>query len=274
MDIETTWTQEVDYGSMKGRSIEIIQIPSISYKSADLSRKTYLSLDETQRNTGQYFARKYICFFKCNSNIYAVREKLNDKINKKIPISVALTQLAEIYMKNGLPQNFYHGEPTVNSLYIKKVNQPLKHSILIDDKTNIEYESRDVLQVDYGMTQSGITALQKKGPREVILENDKFLYIHPQSEYEAFLTEYPKVQLLGFHFFANSLLSLYDPKEQKPYSEILTGPIGAKTLKEAFHEMKGRKLRKDVLQKVVMEAKPFLEEITQRERLGNFYSAT
>lgn len=247
IDLEVSWTQKIDYGSMLNKEIELIEIPDISTKTAEQSRKTYLALDESQRLAEQYYLRKYITLFKCNSKLYALREKLSkDKLT--IPLSIGLSQLAEIYTKNGFPKNFYHANPTVSSLYVKHVKHPLKHQV-----EDIEYESKDVIQIDYGFG-SGLTS-QKKSSGEVVLENDKYLYIRPDAEFEPFLNEYQKHPLLGFHFFANSLLSLYSEPEQRRYSNSLSGVIKGKNFREAFFEMRGKKLKKDVLKLVLEDVK-------------------
>lgn len=265
MDLETSWTQLVDYGHMKGREIELVEVkPVISFESAKASRKTYLLLDNHQRDKSQAYFRKYIAMFKCNGKNYVLREKVPPLIESKtIPLPVALAQLIELF--SSLPQNFAHGNPTVSSLFSKRVKQPVKHFI----NENIEYETKDLLQVDYGVTTSGFTTTQKTGQSDIILENERYYYIIPNAEFESFITEYPKFQpSLGFHFFAASLLSLYDEREQKSFENLLNNgpPIKGKNLKEAFYEMRGRKMRKDAVEVILENIKPALETVSLRER--------
>jgi hypothetical protein len=231
---------------MKDKEIELVELP-VSFKTAEQSRRTYLSVDEVQRNAGQYFFRRYFCVFKCGNKVYALREHFpSSLLPSSISLPIALTQLSEIFLKNGLPKNFFHGNPTAVSLMSRRVKQPLKHSIQLDIDNKVEYVSDEVLLIDYGVQGSGINQLHGR-KNEVILENDKYYYIRPDSEYESFYEEYPRIQELAFHFFANSLLSRYPEDERKPFVNILNGPIEAKTLKEAFLQMKGKKMRKDAM---------------------------
>ncbi len=266
MDIEDGWTDYIEVGTMKGKQLEIVEFPSISAKTAELSRKKYLQLDTLQKEKGQYFLRPYICMFKCGKDIFALRERMEPINPLKISLAVALSQLVEIFSP---PESFpySHMEPTTNCLMVKNVRHPVKKTI-----EGIEYETKDILQLDYGSLNllNNFSLIEGGSKSGIILENDKYYYIRPGSEFESFIVEYPRFPLLGFHFFASSLLSLYDEVDRKKFADSLSGPIQSKTLDKAFLEMRGRKLRKDVLTAVIKDSKPMLEVVARKERFGNF----
>ena len=238
IDLGISWQQQIDSGRLTGRTIEVVENPTVkSSRDAEACWKLYTSCDNAQRLAGQSLLRRYYASFSCGGHYYLLRDVTSEQPSVLPVLSIMIDQIIQLFTGEGLPVNFVHGNPTLASItFLGRLPVALRHPT---------YSSRSLIQIDYGgidsaaLTGAAVALMSRQRlvvgdePLGAIVVSEDKIFIRPEASFPSFLREYPRyAKIIAPYLLIRGLLSLY------PDSSV--GSSKAKTLREAFEEIRGK----------------------------------